>query len=626
MTTATETIPNNSTPLIDFVAAQRMALGWVMVLIGLISLGFGLYLTSKVFSDSPAETQVEGEATPPNAMAFHDPEETLLMIVCFMGAVVGFGVGAQMLVGLPSESIELKRTSARLSVLAAGGLFGVVLIVGGLAFFVYHFEVVTQWVNSKTAPQDAWKVITALLAFLCGAGLAFVAAQPARAEERNSPTLRRLIYGTNFALGIILLAVVLIVGNIVAALKLPQKLDTTASGFYTLDPATVQYVKELREPIKITSLIQRRDERLSQDTLRLIAAIESANPSKVRVRNLVPSLNRKEIDALQEKFPNTLTRSTALLITNQDETRATSISLADLVDERQTGPQSVSQSFQGEAVLARELLALSENQTKPIVYVTVGHGELDIVQTSPTPARPATTLAKTLDQAYVELRPLVFELGSPKVPEDAAIVIVADPRTAFRPEEVAALDQFMTAGGKAIILAGPSPNVDGSGIIATGLEQFLGQHGVLLGQEYLYMDANAFPGQGIGFRDILARTNPRISEPSLPIVQQFMETALILPVCQTVNPGESSTFQVDSLLQVPEGVPTWLETSPLENPGQRYAAIRGDKNLQRSLRYSGFPHSLAVGVYEGERRSNGGLWEWQRLRRRWPSRSVEYAG
>ena len=417
MTTPTE--PNQPTPVIDFVAAQRMMLGWVFVVIGLICLGFGLYLTSKVFSTPAAAPTEQVETAPPATVGFHDPEQTLMMIVLFMGAVVGFGVGAQMLVGLPSEAIDERRTSARLSVLAAGGLFGIVLIVGGLTFFVYHFDVVTQWVNAKTAPDDAWKVITALLAFLCGAGLAFVAAQPARAEERNSPTLRRLVYGTNFALGIILLSLLLIVGNIFAALKLPQKLDTTASGFYTLDPATIEYIQGLREPIKITTLIQRRDDRLSQDTLRLVSAIEAANPSKVRVRNLVPSLNRKEIDALQEKFPNTLNRYTALLITNQDETQATSIALDDLVLQTQTGPRSVTESFQGEAVLARELLALSESQTKPIVYVTTGHGELEIVSPSPQATRPALTLAKALDQAYVELRPLQFELGNPKVPEDA---------------------------------------------------------------------------------------------------------------------------------------------------------------------------------------------------------------
>ena len=40
---------------------------------------------------------------------------------------------------------------------------------------------------------------------------------------------------------------------------------------------------------------------------------------------------------------------------------------------------------------------------------------------------------------------------------------------------------------------------------------------------------------------------------------------------------------------------------PLENPGQRFDAIRKDRNLQRTVRYSGFPHSLAVSVLEGEK-------------------------
>ena len=80
------------------------------------------------------------------------------------------------------------------------------------------------------------------------------------------------------------------------------------------------------------------------------------------------------------------------------------------------------------------------------------------------------------------------------------------------------------------------------------------------------MDASAFPAQGIGYRDILARVNPAVSEASLPIVQQFATTPLLLPVAQTVSPSETPTFQAETILQVPNGLPTWLESSPSGEP------------------------------------------------------------
>ena len=62
--------------------------------------------------------------------------------------------------------------------------------------------------------------------------------QPARAEERNNPTLRRLVYGSNFGLTVLLLFVVLVIANVVVALRVPNKLDTTETGFYSLSDST----------------------------------------------------------------------------------------------------------------------------------------------------------------------------------------------------------------------------------------------------------------------------------------------------------------------------------------------------------------------------------------------------
>ena len=146
-----------------------------------------------------------------------------------MGAAVGLGVGGSVLAKVPKPDVAGQRADARVAILLAGGLFGFVLMVGGLWFFYLWFGSLTAWLDQGKRGEAKW-VLGPILAFLAGAGLAFVSAQPARAEERNNPLLRRLVYGANLGLSALLLLLILPVGNVFASLRVPNQLDTTPAG------------------------------------------------------------------------------------------------------------------------------------------------------------------------------------------------------------------------------------------------------------------------------------------------------------------------------------------------------------------------------------------------------------
>src|SRR5262249_54223280 len=135
-----------------------------------------------------------------------------------------------------------------------------------------------------------------------GAGLVFAAVQPARAEERNNATLRRLVYGSNFALTTLLLFAVLVVANVLIGLKLPNRLDTTSTGFYSLSEATTKMLGTLEQPVAAYAILGEGDP-VNDDIKRLLQSCQDTNPSKFRVRVLSPALNRDEVKKLRSDFP-----------------------------------------------------------------------------------------------------------------------------------------------------------------------------------------------------------------------------------------------------------------------------------------------------------------------------------
>ncbi len=105
-----------------------------------------------------------------------------------------------------------------------------------------------------------------------------------------------------------------------------------------------------------------------------------------------------------------------------------------------------------EADLAAALLEVGR-ETSKVVYWVIGHEE------RPFDARGALgyqRLQSDLLKEYYEVRPLSLGAGE-KVPEDAALVVIADPRRPLPPAEVASYDAFLRRGGRILALVDVDP-------------------------------------------------------------------------------------------------------------------------------------------------------------------------
>lgn len=618
-TTATSPAPGHTdSPVVNFFMHNRIAAAWGLALIGLLSAGVGIYFLTQVWRGIKTSEQPEGEAAITEVQGGITRGEHLIGAVGgIMGAIAGLGMAAHLGLSLPKPTEAGRRSDARSAVLLAGGLFGLVLItVGGLLLY-FWFDVLTKWLDERVPPKDAWKPIAAVLTFLCGAGLAFLAAQPARAEERHNPFLRRLVYSTNVILSVLLLLMVLIVGNVVAALKVPNKLDTTESGLHTfeLSAPMKEYLQNLSQPVKAYTTITEDTNSITRDTRRMLNAAEEASNGNFTVRYLSPTLNKSDITTLRNKYPQVdFTVYGILLTTGEDEAQHVFISISDLYKQemaRGAGRDSEPQlEFIGESKLAKELLFLAENKTRAVVYFTTGHGEPEVTPAPPgadirTTRRSATELKTALDKINIEVKPLAFDLKEPKVPDDASIVAIVEPKSAFSEAEAQALRTYLTTPrpngkpGKLILATSPFPNPDGKGVAPIGLEGLAAEFGIRLGMEYMLGQ----PSSQFSYTEFFGAPTAQLVDSGNPIAIATSNMAVVLPNCREISdalpPGGPRS--VEPLLgSFPSNRITWFEPDPVVNPEQAFKELLSSDEMIRRKRGSRRTRLIAALVTEGE--------------------------
>src|SRR5579883_1652657 len=577
-------------PVTAFLAADRMRAGVLFLVFALLWAVPAGYCGYKAFkgwggaAKAPAEKK-EGEAAPaePEPVVPADPNLTNYVVTAALagvGALIGLAAGLWTLSALPAPTPAAEWTRARTTVLAVGVLAGLLLMLIGLWFFAAEFGALTKWVTSGDA-KGAWAVLAALLVFVVGAGLAFAAAQPARAEERNNQTLRQLVYGSNLAITVMLVLMLLVAGNVIAGVKLPNKLDTTEAGFYSLQPTTENFIRRLDQKVTVYVLLPEEGRRPIPDLRRLVQAAQEVNPDKFVVRYMsVATL--ADIQKLKNKFPQADVEDIGLIVAvGDDESRYTFIRADDTIKREPGGRMGDPgrEAFQGEAVLMKELLFLAENRTKPVVYVTQGHGELDLGGGFDTgaapPRRSMATLKGYLEKNNVDVRPLTFDLKAAKVPDDATVVVVADPQVPLPKEAADAIGTYVTAPrangkkGKLLALLGPHEGAGSKEVPPTGLETVLGQFNITLRPLFVYSQ----PSQKFPPDYALVGVPPAAVSARIPAALSLQDTILPVPDCRPVDvprQGGNPAYQTTPLLATASGVITWLEPTRPADPERTF--------------------------------------------------------
>ncbi len=315
-------------------------------------------------------------------------------------------------------------------------------------------------------------------------------------------------YGVNTAVMIVLLLG--IIGLVEAvSYRHNARLDLTENRRHSLSPQTIQLLRGLKTDVNAVAFFRtdQPGKRVAEDLLKQYARYAGGRFAwRVVDPDREPGLARRY---------GVESYGTVVL-----ETKDRSEKVLDAEEEKLTN---------GLVKLTRE--------GRRTIYVVQGHGEPDLGSTD----RPGFSEAKTaLERANYEVKPLVLAREG-KVPDGAAAVILAGPRTDLLPPELEALDAYLARGGKLLVMANPTILNPGP---ADSLKPFLARWGIELGDN-LVIEVNPIGRLfGIG--------------PEVPLIQQYEPH----PITRDLN-GITTLFPLTRTVAAAKTLPAGVSVQPL---------------------------------------------------------------
>jgi ABC-type uncharacterized transport system involved in gliding motility auxiliary subunit len=232
------------------------------------------------------------------------------------------------------------------------------------------------------------------------------------------------------------LALVVVVNVLVHAVGF--SIDLTASGQFTLAEQTAAVLDEIDGEVRATAFFVDRAE--GQDALQTAL--------RTRVDDLLREFRRESDGRLIYRFVDPET----------DPTTATSMGVdrypSVVFEAPSTGRRYLAlASSNVEQSFLTGLLVVSGRGQK-VVYMLSGHGELSPTDAAPTSATGFGSAAQGLTNDGYRVAELNL-LAAGTVPSDAASLVIASPVTPLTAEEATALNAYLKAGGRVLVMLEP---------------------------------------------------------------------------------------------------------------------------------------------------------------------------
>jgi ABC-type uncharacterized transport system involved in gliding motility auxiliary subunit len=312
-------------------------------------------------------------------------------------------------------------------------------------------------------------------ALLIAGGLLLLASLVLNAGSLRAASGRRAArYGAGAAVLIVLALGVAVLANALSV-RHNARWDLTENRRQSLSPQSVKVLGSLPGPVEAIAFFRgdTPGRRTAEDLLKLYASFSNGKFTwRMEDPDRSPGLaQRYGVD----------TYGTVILERGSkagDKAAAKSEKVLDADEER----------------ITNGLLKLTRD-AKRVIYLLKGHGESDPANGE----RPGFSQAKEqMEKANYEVKEITLA-RDPNVPADAAMVIVAGPKTDLLPPELAALDAFIGRGGKAFFMLAPFQ--------ADGLRKYLARYGFEVGDD-LVVELNPV-GRAFGLG------------PEVPVVTQY---------------------------------------------------------------------------------------------------------
>ena len=372
-----------------------------------------------------------------------------------------------------------------------------------IAFALWHFYpgVPAQWVFLGLG------VVLLLLSLALNTG-----------EARSAMGTRTARYGAGAAV-MALLALGIVVAANAISLRHSVRWDFTENKRNSVSPQTIQVLRTLKAPVSA------------------IAFFRSDTPGKKTAEDLLTQYATYSRGKFTWRLEDT-DRAPALARQYGVESYGT------VVLEGGPAGQTRTEKVQDaeEEKLTNAIVKITRAD-KRVVYMLKGHGEREIGSTD----RGGFSQAKEqMEKANYEVKDL-FLARDPKIPDDAAIVMVPSPKTDLFPQELAALDGYIAKAGKVFLMAGPFQ--------ADTTMKYLTKYGIVVDEDVV-IELNPI-GQVFGVGPLVPVVGQY--EPH-PITKDMAGVMTLFPLTRSLAPAKAlpKGVQASSLAQTSRQ--SWGET------------------------------------------------------------------
>jgi len=351
-------------------------------------------------------------------------------------------------------------------------------------------------------------------------------------------------------LGVQIATVVAILACVVALAALhPRRLDLTPERRFTLSAHTREVLAHLHDDVRITAFYSSQEGVIRREMADLLALYREAQP-RIAVRLL--DLDRSP--GLSQRL-GVSSYNTAVL---------------------EAGDRRERLQLVNEETLTATLLDVAG--TPPVLtYFVVGHGERD--PRDDDERRGASEAARALAAEGFRVRALE---GAAKIPDDAGLVIVAGPSRDLPAAETDALDAYVRAGGRALVLCDPGTPVSVARLVARfGIE--------LAGDVVVDEQARLFGTDGL---------SARIAYLNQALIPTASDVQAMLPVTQTVRVVDPPPAGVRTDYLAMTGETAWADVDRRALHAGN-AAFRADRDRRGPLPVAALARVGAPGGGEG---------------------------
>ena len=303
---------------------------------------------------------------------------------------------------------------------------------------------------------------------------------------------RRWKIGFDMVVRTALVLAVVVMVNYLGGL-FPRRFYLSSQTRVELSPRTVSVLHSLTNHITVTLYYDRQDD-FYPTIVALLNEYHSVSP-KISVRTVDYVRDPGEAQKIKEQYKLNSPTDKNLIIFDAGDKRVkiangdalTQYTLEQIPNKKEREFRRKPVAFRGEEMFTSMLLAVTN--PKPFeAYFLQGHGEPSLTDSSET---GSLKFAAVLAQNYIQLQPLEL-LGDNPVPDDCNLLIIAGPRTMFSNLELQKIDQYLSQGGRLLVL------LDYSSIQKpTGIEDILKQWGVNVGDDVVRDPEHTISGQDV---------------------------------------------------------------------------------------------------------------------------------